>query len=345
MHVDGRYFFPHSARFVTARATLEDDGVLKITGEDNAPLAEVRIRAVQVSSRLANIARRLTLPDGACFETYDNDGVDDLLREARRFGADSWVDRLERSWKSVVVSVALAGLAGYAFVAFGIPAIAAKLAQDTPPAVSQLLAEQTMAALDRTYLKPSTLSAADRAKAEALFKRVAANEPRGPGGYHLVFRDGGVLAANAFALPDGRVVMTDELWHLVRNDEEIEGVFAHEMSHVNHAHGLTRVYEASLVPAAIAVVTGDLSQVSQLAVILPGILAQSAYSREFEQQADDDAAATMMRIGARPARLAAFLERLEAKTCGKGGCGPSWLGSHPRTAIRADRLRAEDSKK
>ena len=60
---------------------------------------------------------------------------------------------------------------------------------------------------------------------------------------------------------------------------EIEGVFAHEMAHVYHAHGLQRVYQASLVPAAIAFITGDASQVGHFATILPGVLLQSAYSR------------------------------------------------------------------
>lgn len=343
--IGGRFFFPHSARFAPARARIEDDGAFKVTGDDSAVLALLPFRKVQVSSRLANIARRLVLPDGSCFETYDNDGVDDLLALARRFGGDSWVDRLERSWKSVAVSVALAGLAGYVFVAFGIPAIAMKLALATPPAVSHLMSDQTLHALDGAYLKPSTLPQADRAKAEALFARVAEVEPRGPGGYQLVFRGGGRIGANAFALPDGRIVMTDQLWALIKNDDEIEGVFAHEMAHVNHAHGLTRVYEASLIPAAIAVLTGDLSQVSQLSVILPGILVQSAYSRDFERQADDDAAATLTRIGGHPAALAAFLERLETHACGKKECLPSWLGDHPATDARAERLRAEDTKK
>src|SRR5262249_5372781 len=167
---------------------------------------------------------------------------------------------------------------------------------------------------------------------------VASHEPRGFGGYLLLFRRGGFVGANAFALPDGRVVMTDELWQLVKNDEEIEGVFAHEMAHVDHAHGLQRMYQASLLPAALALLTGDPSQFSQVATVLPGILIESSYSRAFEQQADDDAAATLKRMGASPTHLADLLKRLEAKQCGKTGCVPSWIGSHPDTASRAARL-------
>jgi predicted Zn-dependent protease len=79
-----------------------------------------------------------------------------------------------------------------------------------------------------------------------------------------------------------------------------------------------------------------------MSVILPGILVQSAYSREFEQQADDDGAALLRRIGGHPARMADLLQRIDAKICGKDGCGPGWLGSHPQTAVRVEHLRAED---
>ena len=340
--LEGRYFYPHSARFVPARAAIVGAKTLRIESLNAAVLAEVPMRKVRVAARLGRIARRFDLPDGARFETDDNDGADAMLREARRLAGQGWVDRLERSWRTVFLSVLLAAGAAYAFVVYGIPAIAGELALHTPSGISRMMADQTMLALDGAYLKPSRLAAADRQKALALFARVAAAAPRGKDGYRLLFRRGGIIGPNAFVLPDGRIAMTDELWKMVKNDDEIEGVFAHEMAHVDRAHGLQRVYEASLVPAAIAVVTGDLSQVSQMSVILPGILVQSAYSREFEQQADDDGAALLRRIGGHPARMADLLQRIDAKVCGKDGCGRGWLGSHPQTAVRAEHLRAND---
>lgn len=340
--LEGRYFFPHSARFVPARAAIAGGKTLRIENLDGSVLAEVPLRKVRVAARLGRIARRFDLPDGARFETDDNDGADEMLRAARRLPGWGWVDRLERSWRTVFLSVLLAALAAYGFVLYGIPAIAAELALHTPSGISRMMADQTMLALDGVYLKPSKLAAEDRKKALALFARVAAHAPRGKDGYRLLFRGGGVIGPNAFALPDGRIAMTDELWKMVKNDDEIEGVFAHEMAHVDRAHGLQRVYEASLVPAAIAVVTGDLSQVSQMSVILPGILVQSAYSREFEQQADDDGAKLLRSIGGHPSRMGDLLLRIDRKICGKDGCGPGWLGSHPETAVRVERLRAGD---
>jgi Zn-dependent protease with chaperone function len=125
-------------------------------------------------------------------------------------------------------------------------------------------------------------------------------------------------------------------------DDEAQGVFAHEMSHIDRVHSLQRLYQAAIVPAAIAFVTGDISQITQLATLLPGILVQAAYSRysrDLEQQADDDAAAVLKRLGGDPAHLADLLDRMEKTLCGKQGCSSGWLGDHPETDFRALRLR------
>jgi Zn-dependent protease with chaperone function len=213
------------------------------------------------------------------------------------------------------------------------------LARHTPPSIARYTTAQTLATLDTVALKSSKTPPAVQKHYQALLAAAAAGEPASASGYHLQFRDAPGIGPNAFALPDGTVIITDQMIPMVKNDDEIEGVFAHEISHVVHAHGLQRVYQASLVPAAIAFVTGDASQIGHFAAILPGILLQAAYSRGFEQQADDDAARHLRRMGKNPAALADLLERLDKKMCGHGDCVPSWLGSHPATALRAARLR------
>ena len=337
--VEGRYFYPRSTRFVAARAGALA-GRLRIEATDGAVLAEIPPARIRVSARVGRLPRRLEFPDGDHFETTDNDGIDALKRELRLRDPGRLLDRLERSWRWIAVAVATAVALSYLFIVQGIPALAFYLARATPPSVARVMSAQTLDVMDRAVLGPTRLAAAQQKRAQAIFARVASRAPLGTGGYRLLLRKGNAVGANAFALPDGSIVLTDELWALARNDEEIEGVFGHEMSHVDRRHGLQEVYEVSLIPAAIAVITGDVSQVSQLATILPGILVQSHHARDFEQQADDDAADRLAALGAKPSRLADLLERLDASHCGKPGCPSDWLGDHPDTATRAARLRA-----
>ena len=339
--VDGNYFFPRSTRFVAARADAAGR-MLRIQDLQGAVLGEFPARNVAIAARIARLPRAIALPDGARFETPDNDGIDALRRALGLRNPAGFLDLIERSRNWIAASVIAAAVLSYGFIEFGIPAIALALARATPPAVSAAMSRQTLDLMDRTALSPTTLGPAERARAQALLARVAAKAARGPNGYRLALRHSEAVGANAFALPDGTIVMTDELWALARNDEEIEGVLGHEMSHVDHQHGLQEVYQASMIPAALAVITGDISQVSQLAAVLPGVLVESRHQRKFEQQADDDAAARLIQLGAKPSRLADLLERVEASHCGKGGCGSgSWLGSHPDTDVRVAKLRAE----
>jgi Zn-dependent protease with chaperone function len=340
--VEGQFFLADSARHVAARASAESRRVLRICDENGAVLAEVPARTVKVTARLAGLMRRFDLPDGSRFETSDNDGADALLRALRKMRRGHFTDRLERAWPVVGVSLLVSLFFAYYILVQAVPQLAEWLALRTLPAVGHAMTEQTLAALDRFALTPSQLKPADQARATALFRRVAAKSKGGVSGYRLVFRGGGRIGPNAFALPDGTIVMTDPLWTAVKADGEIEGVFAHEMSHVDHAHQLQRVYEASLVPALIGIFTGDMTQMSQLSSILPGVIVQSAYSRRFESQADDDGAAVLRKLGEKPSHMADLLERLDKQLCGKNGCPPSWIGDHPDTAARAARLRAED---
>ena len=314
-------------------AERQDDAI-RITGDDGAELALVGLNQARATSRLGVMRRRIDFPDGSSFDTADNDAVDVLLRRP------SILHWLEASWRMVLASVVVAGLATAAFILYGVPATAGWLARHTPASVARYTTEQTLEALDRLALKPSKTPPAVQQHYRALLAAVATGAPRPAGSYHLVFRDAPGIGPNAFALPDGTVIVTDQMIPLVKSDDEIEGVFAHEISHVVHAHGLQRIYQASLVPAAIAFITGDATQVGHFATVLPGILLQAAYSRTFEQEADDDAARTLRRMGKNPAALADLLERMDKKMCGhEGDCIPSWLGSHPATALRAARLR------
>jgi Zn-dependent protease with chaperone function len=338
--LEGIYFFPSAARFVPATASVGPERTLHIVGADGAVLETAALRKIRVSNRIGHVVRRIGLPSGGRFEAADNDAVDDFLRDAKVRVRGAVTDWLERSWRAVAIAVLLAIAVAYGFVIFGIPASARALAEATPEDANRIIAEHALYILDGNILKGTELSPEAIEKADRLFAMVAREGARGPGGYRLLIRKGGPLVGpNAFALPDGTIIMTDEMWLLIKNDDEIVGVFGHEISHVDRRHNLQVLYQAALIPAAIAVVTGDVTQVSNIATLLPGLLMQAAYARSLEQEADDDAALMLRRMGRDPAALGALLLRMEAQICKQEKCPPNWLGSHPETEERVQRLR------
>ena len=313
--------------------------MLVISGEDGSELGVLPLDAIQISSRLGNFPRRFTLPSGGLFECDDNDAAEHFLEHYGLVQRSGFLYRLERSWRLALAAVVFIAIAGIAFILYGIPATANYLAQRTPSAVDQFLGQETLRTLDGAFFEPTQLSEGEQEQAQNLFARVTRERTRGEDGYHLLLRSSPFIGPNALALPGGTIIMTDELWELREHDDEVIAVLAHEAAHIDRRHGLQAVYQAALVPAAIVLITGDPTQIAQMAAILPGILVQSAYSRDLEQEADDDAVIFLNRIGIAPSRLADLLERLDRELCGEAQCAPGWIGTHPQTVTRAARLR------
>jgi Zn-dependent protease with chaperone function len=332
-----RYLDGATSRSVPVRVRFAPAGRLQVEGPGLT--LSLDLDRVTVRPRLGNTPRALELPDGARLEVDDNDAVDLALREAGRGRMARLVATLERHWHSVVLAMLVTFVAGAWLVAWGVPRLADHVAQALPHGVEKTLATGALDSMDGPFLKPSKLPEPERRHIEDLFARVV---PEGPEGseYHVAFRAGGPLGANAFALPDGTVVVTDELVGLAQGDEELLGVMAHEVGHVVHHHALRQTLQNSMAALLIAAATGDIVSTSSLAAGIPVALLQTHYSREFETEADDHAAAWMRAHGVAPSHLAEFLDRLEREN----GSEPlPYLSTHPATADRTARLRAQSA--
>ena len=150
------------------------------------------------------------------------------------------------------------------------------------------------------------------------------------------------MGANAFALPDGTLIVTDQLVALAGSDDEVLAVLLHELGHVRSRHGTRMLLQGSVSALFMAWYFGD---VSTLLAMAPTALIQAGYSRDMEREADDFAARMLRRQGLPPALLVDMLDKLAAAH-DKGGHSPdsppAWLSSHPDTAERVARLRSGD---
>jgi Zn-dependent protease with chaperone function len=311
---------------VAVEAAVDAAGALSIAGASAVPWS-----ALQVSDRVGNIPRRITLPDGRVLETTENDAVDRIEARFRQGIGTAWAHRLERRWRWALLALVLAVAAGWAAVTYGVPFTARVVSFALPADVLAIASQQTLATFDRAVLRPSGLLPARQAEIAAMLRRVgeAAGDPER---YRLAMRNGGPIGPNAFALPDGTIVVTDQLVQLAEHDEEILAVLAHEVGHVERRHGMQRVAQSTALGLLLTIVSGDVSQVAAVISALPAMLIEAGYSREFEREADARAVSLLNAMGVPPSRLARFLERMQEKI-GKDS-GPSWLASHPPTAER-----------
>jgi predicted Zn-dependent protease len=180
------------------------------------------------------------------------------------------------------------------------------------------------------------------AQRDELSRKFAAFVDDDPDGrnYLLVFRSG--PGPNAFALPGGIVVVTDDMVKLAQSDEQLLAVLAHEIGHVRGRHALRLLLRQSGVFVLVTALAGDAVGMTILAAALPTVLLESNYSREFEADADDYAFDVLKRHGYSPQAFADVMRRLQAaeKSSGDDERFFRYLSSHPVTAERIERAEA-----
>ena len=330
--MEAHYYDGRSARRHDAQLAIVD-GELRLNGEfgsRRAPLAEVAI-----GERFGAAPRSLRFADGAWCEPQDGPGFEAMLAaEGWREGA---VVRLQNRWPWALA--ALGGFVGCVAAAYFVllPWFAGFMAPRLPAAFATAVADQALGELDRNgMLQPSRLSAE---RQQAIAAQLAALKSGGLPAYRLHFRAAPRIGPNAFALPDGQVVLLDELVALAADDAQVVAVLAHELGHVQHRHGMRQMIQGAVVSFAAAAWFGD---ISSLAAGFGALVLESRYSREFEREADAWAARLLAANGGSAEVLAQVLLRLEEKARGKGkgGEGADWLASHPDVAERVAALRA-----
>jgi Zn-dependent protease with chaperone function len=325
-----------------------------VWGSTTIPVSEIKI-----SDRLGTAPRTISLPGGAACELAGGAETNEFL--AQFAPRESLWFRAQFDWRLVAASVVALFVLAFAGYRWGVPLATDFIANRLPDVIVQKISDIALGEVDRTVLNPSKLP---DVRQKALAERFA--QMKTPGGaainHRVEFRDAKkFIGPNAFALPSGSIVMTDQLVELMKNDEQIMGVLSHELGHVHHKHGMRNVIQASFVGAAIAYWIGDFSS-----VIAGGATAvlQTNYSREYETEADDFGAAMMRANGMSGEALASALETLESegrtrgkseaakanaakksgesKSNGKSTTQSDWsdyISTHPSTPQRVERLR------
>ena len=269
--------------------------------------AQFKVGDIRISERLGAIPRILLLPNGKVFESPDNDAIDKWLEQCGRPG--SWRFRLESNWHFAFAALALVGVVIVAAARWGIPFASDVIAEKLPSEVDSFIAAGALDALDATVFEDSSLVELRRSETKELFKNLQPKESAS--NFKIEFRGGEWIGANAFALPDGTVVVTDELINLSTNNDELSAVILHEMGHVVHRHSLRQVIRHSWLAMLSLLIVGDVSSAGALVLALPSVLVQSVYSREFETQADDYALLRMRELNINPVHFANLMQRME----------------------------------
>lgn len=136
---------------------------------------------------------------------------------------------------------------------------------------------------------------------------------------------------NAFALPDGSIVVYTGIIDAMNGYEELAGLIGHEVAHVNHRHSMKMLCRNLSGYLFISTILGDANGVMAVLGENASTLQSLSFSREFEKEADVEGFKIVTSNGINPKGMSVLFKRLQKENT---VAIPEFLSSHPVTAER-----------
>jgi len=151
--------------------------------------------------------------------------------------------------------------------------------------------------------------------------------------YRYTFHVAENSAVNALAMPGGHVVVFTGLLGVAESADELAGVLAHEVSHVERRHSLRNLLHGLGWRAVLSVALGDFS--GGVWRDMATELGTLAYGRDLEREADLEGLKLLRRAGIPADGMGTFYARLA-----EGGKQPvPLLSTHPAGTERLAAMR------
>lgn len=136
---------------------------------------------------------------------------------------------------------------------------------------------------------------------------------------------------NAFALPDNHMVVYTGLIEYADNAEEVAGVMAHEIGHMEKNHVMKKLVKEVGLEMLFAIAGGDAG--FEILRQTGKTLSSSAFDRQQEREADDYAVETLAYANVDPQHLSNLFFRLSQKHNIPEEL--AWISTHPDSKDRA----------
>lgn len=168
------------------------------------------------------------------------------------------------------------------------------------------------------------------------------------GGYKFPYQFQVIAARdiNAFALPGGFIYVNAGAIAAARNEGELAGVIAHEITHVALRHGTNQASKAYVARTGLNILRtlaggGRNPDIDQAIRTIGGAGANMVFlrfGRSAERQADLSGARLMTEAGYDPRDMAAFFETIQSRD---GERAPEFLSDHPDPGNRIASINEE----
>lgn len=120
-------------------------------------------------------------------------------------------------------------------------------------------------------------------------------------------------SVNAFSAPGGRVFITRGLYEIIRSDDELAGVLAHEIAHIDRRHALKIIARGEFIGGVSSLVadkSSDYAKYDEAVSLVTDNLIDKGYDSNSEFDADKEGRDLATVTGFAPGGLRAVIQRL-----------------------------------
>lgn len=336
LQVEGQLYTAGKSASLDVLVSFNARQIVVEARDSREPLHHMPLDGLKISDRLGNVPRDIIFPNKDKLTLPGNDEVD---RNLAHHNTKMAVSGLEKSKLMALLSLLLVPLSLWAMFKYLIPWLAIGFADYVPEAYSATASRHTLQALDQTLLSPSELTAQTRQRYLDDWQQTMAKLDLQSRQYRILFRQSEVMQANAFALPDGTIVITDAMVELVAEHPDLLlAILLHEIGHVEHRHSMRLIAQSLASSVAISYFFGDLSGMIELFGGASATILQNRFSQQLEWQADNYALAQLDALALPRDTFARAMEKLQALS-GKESKLSVLMSSHPLMEARINNAR------
>lgn len=333
MEIEGVFYFSNSSKSCPAKINIKS-GHIKVISFDGDLLLETNKDSIRQDFVVPGLPTSIGFPNSSSFVPND---------KYFKWPAESFLlsipERLMNNLSSVVVIMLLCPVLLWFIIFKTVPAFAGNIAELIPEAPKATISERSLYFLGDYFLE-SDIDSMKRKEIETLFfetlNKLNVNKER----YKLLFFKSESLGANAFALPDGTIILTDAMVNkLLTNPNALLAILLHEVGHVENNHGLELIIQSLGIGIIFTYLVGDVQGLTEL-ITGSGIgisLVQSSFSREMEIEADKYSINSLESIGISKKE---FIHAMEVALVEDGTENSNlfleFLSTHPHTEKRIE---------
>jgi Zn-dependent protease with chaperone function len=335
LQVSGKFYPLGRSQCLPVTVLMMESNGLSIVDQSNMLLAETGAEQIQVAEKLASVPREISLYDLGLVVVDSTPAVDTWLASN---GIQNKVSKLESSKSTVLFCAVLIPIFLYGFFKYLIPSSAILFAEYVPESLVNIASKHTLSALDSSILSDTSLDNETQNNYQNMWHDIISKIDV-PTQFNIQFRQSETMGANAFALPNGTIVITDELVELIGDNHDLlTAILLHEIGHVEHKHSMRLVSETLATSIAVNYFFADLGGLVEFFAGVSNTIVQNQFSQKLEWEADNYSLSKLDELGIDRENFANAMQKL-AETLPKESKLTLMLQSHPSMQARIENSR------